>query len=76
MITPAAIRAEKLVPRISSAPFWFFCPILMAQSGAPPMPRSRVTAVIRVMTGRETLRAAIAFVPFSMRPIKIRSTML
>ena len=75
-ITPTVIREAKLTPMISSAPLWSFFPILMAHKGAPPIPTNLVNAVIQVISGRDTLKAAMAVVPFSILPMNIRSTML
>ena len=76
MMAPTAIRDAKLTPRISSAPFWSFWPIFMAQVGAPPIPTSLVKAVMQVIKGRDTLKAAMAVTPSSILPINIRSTIL
>ena len=48
----------------------------MAHKGAPPIPTNLVNAVIQVISGRDTLKAAMAVVPFSILPMNIRSTML
>ena len=82
-ISPTAITARekrinpmKLFPRKSSASSLSPFPRLMAARGAPPRPKREESPVSTMVMGTHRPMPAMAMVPFSILPMKNRSTVL